>query len=78
MKKLAYLITAALLLCGMLAGLSACTSKEQPPNRAAPQAQEKGKVLEVVWDGAIGWEETRLYSRHTGDTVAVVCLKKTK
>ena len=47
MKKLAYLITAALLLCGMLAGLSACTSKEPATNQGGTQDQEQGKVLRV-------------------------------
>ncbi len=47
MKKLAYLITAALLLCGMLAGLSACTSKEPASNQGGNQDQEQGKVLRV-------------------------------
>lgn len=47
MKKLAYLITAALLLCGMLAGLSACGGKETANNQGGTQDQEQGKVLRV-------------------------------
>lgn len=47
MKKLAYLITAALLLCGMLAGLSACGGDEPAANQGGTQEQEQGKVLRV-------------------------------
>lgn len=47
MKKLAYLVSAALLLCAMLTGLCACSGDNQSGNNNANNDAEQGKVLRV-------------------------------
>ena len=47
MKKLVYLVSAALLLCGMLTGLCACGNDKQSGTNDNTGDQETGKVLRV-------------------------------